>query len=168
MVKKLLSILMMILLGLGAHAQVPADTVTKHSPVRTITDAQYNALIKGIDLNNMAYVAELNHYPLPDQLIKFKKELDLSPSQITAINSVVRFLQMKKLEVGQSVIRNERTLDSLFRTQKLDEGTIIFYGNRYGLYQGEYRSAVLQACFRTQKLLSERQLKKYEALLQHN
>jgi len=151
----------------GALAQSPADTGMKHSPVRTISDTQYNAWLKGIDLNNMAYVAELNHYPLPDQLIKYKKELDLSPSQINAITAVVKFLNMKKQEVGQSVIRNERMLDSLFRTGRLDEGSVAFYGNRYGLYEGEYRTAMLQACLRTQKLLTERQIKKFEELQKH-
>jgi len=151
----------------GAFAQTTADTTIKHSPVRTISDTQYNALLKGIDLNNTAYVAELNHYPLPDQLIKYKKELDLSPSQINAITAVVKFLNMKKQEVGQSVIRNERMLDSLFRTGRLDEGSVAFYGNRYGLYEGEYRTAMLQACFRTQKLLTERQIKKFEELQKH-
>jgi len=155
------------LLSICALAQSPADTALKHSPVRTISDAQYNAWLKGIDLNNMAYVAELNHYPLPDQLIKYKKELDLSPSQINAIAAVVKFLNMKKQEVGQSVIRNERMLDSLFRTGRLDEGSVAFYGNRYGLYEGEYRTAMLQACFRTQKLLTERQIKKFEELQKH-
>src|SRR5476651_1007302 len=101
--KKTLLLSTIILFTLKTAAQSPADTVVLHSPVRTISDKQYNAWLKGTDLNNMAYVAELNHYPLPDQLIQYKKELDLSPSQINAINAVVKFLNMKKQEVGQSL-----------------------------------------------------------------
>ena len=144
------------------------DTLLKHSTVRTLTDAQYNALLKGRDLNNMAYVAELNHYPLPGLLLSYKKELDLSPAQITGITSINKMLQLKKVEIGGSVIRNEHMLDSLFRTLKIDEGTIIFYSNRYGLYEGEYRTAVLQACYKTQKLLTDWQIKKFEVLQRHN
>ena len=71
---------------------------------------------------------------------------------------------MKKAEVGQSVIRNEKMLDSIFRTRRVDEGSVIFYGNRYGLYEGEYRTALLMACYKTQKLLTDRQIKRFEAL----
>jgi hypothetical protein len=149
-------------------AQSTADSIMKHSPVRTLTDKQYNAYLKGTDVGNLGYVAEINHYPLPDKLLQYKKELDLSPSQMVAINSIIKQLQMKRLEIGVSVIRNERVLDSMFRTGKFDEGTIIFYGNRYGLYQGEYRTAVLTACFKTQKVLTDRQIKKFEALQKHN
>src|SRR5476651_1412175 len=131
--KKTLLLSTIILFTLKTAAQSPADTVVLHSPVRTISDKQYNAWLKGTDLNNMAYVAELNPYPLPDQLIQYKKELDLSPSQINAINAVVKSLNRRRREIGQSVIRNGRAQDSLFCTGKLDDGTIIFYGNRYGL-----------------------------------
>jgi len=165
---KLRLLFIMMLLTVVALAQ-KADTVLKHSPVRTLTDQQYNAYLKGADLGNkMAYVAELNHYPLPDKLLQYKKELDLSPSQIAGITAILKTLQMKKLEIGGSVIRNERMLDSLFRTHKLDDGIIIFYGNRYGLYEGEYRTALLTACYKTQKLLTDRQIKQFEALQKHN
>jgi len=69
--------------------------------------------------------------------------------------------------MGGVIITNERTLDSLFRTHKLDDGTIIFYSNRYGLYQGELRNAILQACYETAKLLSPAQVKQLETLENH-
>lgn len=166
--KTLLFLFTVSLFTINAKAQTGTDTLLKKSPVRTLTDQQYNAYLKGTDLGNKAYIAELYHYPLPDKLLQYKKELDLSPSQITVITAIVKQLQMKRLEIGASVIRNERVLDSLFRTNKADEGSIIFFGNRYGLYEGEYRTAVLTACFKTQKVLSERQIKKFEALLKHN
>ena len=149
-----------------AFAQTDSDTTP--SPVRTLSNAQYNAYLKGTDLNNQSYVAELNHYPLPDEVLKYKKELDLSPSEIKQLTNVVAFLNMKKKEVGESVIRNEKILDSLFRTRKIDEGSIIFYTNRYGLYEGEYRTVVLQACFRTGNILTPQQIHRFEALKKHN
>jgi hypothetical protein len=162
--KRLLIIAAILIYAISAKAQSATDTLLLKSKARTLTDEQYTAYIKGTDIGNKAYVAELNHYPLPDKLLQYKKELDLSPSQISGITAILKQLQMKRLEIGASVIRNERLLDSMFRTKKIDEGIIIFYGNRYGLYEGEYRAAVLTACFKTQKLLTERQIKKFEAL----
>lgn len=167
MKKTLLLFICLIVFSKLALAQTE-QTHNDQSPVRSLSMDEYNAYLNGTDLTHRSYIAELNHYPLPDKLLQYKKELDLSPSQITAIINVVKFLQMKKKEIGESVIRNEKMLDSLFRTRKVDEGAIIFFGNRYGLYEGEYRTAVLQACYKTQKLLTERQIKKFEALQKHN
>lgn len=166
--KPLLLFSALLIFIITVKAQTNTDTLLKKSPVRTLTDQQYTAYLNGTDVGNLARSAELNHYPLPDKLLQYKKELDLSPSQVNAITAIIKQLQMKRLEIGGSVIRNERVLDSLFRTNKADEGNIIFFGNRHGLYEGEYRTAVLMACFKTQKVLSERQIKKFEALQKHN
>ena len=66
--------------------------------------------------------------------------------------------------MGLIIIGNEKTIDSLFRTNRLDDGSLIFYTNRYGLYQGELRNAILQACLATRGLLSQQQISKFEAL----
>jgi hypothetical protein len=164
MYKKLLLLSCFLFTAYIVNAQSAVDTVMKKSPVRTLTDEQYNAYLQGKDINHMAYVAELHHYPSPDKMLQYKKELDLSPTQITQLISIIKTLNMKKAEVGQSVIRNEKMLDSIFRTRRVDEGSVIFYGNRYGLYEGEYRTALLMACYKTQKLLTDRQIKRFEAL----
>lgn len=169
MTKQLLAV-PLLLFAAFAYAQSPAgaDTTLKHSPIRSLSDKQYNNYLKGTGMESLAYVAEMNHFPLPDEVVKYKKELDLSPSEIKQLNDVVKFLQMKKTEIGESAIRNERMLDSLFRTRKADEGTVIFYGNRYGLYEGEYRTVLLQACLRTEKILTPQQIRRFEALQKHN
>jgi hypothetical protein len=141
-----------------------ADSTLKKSPIKTLTDKQYNAFLKGEDLYDMPLVAELNHFPMPDKVIKYKREIDLSPTQVTKIGAIAKELQRKRLEMGVFIIRNERALDSLFKKQRLDNGTIIFYTNRYGLYQGELRNAILQACFNTGQLLAPQQIKKLETL----
>ena len=66
--------------------------------------------------------------------------------------------------MGLTIINNERTLDSLFRYHLLNNGTLIFYTNRYGLYQGELRNVILQACLATRVLLSQQQINKLAAL----
>ena len=115
----------------------------------------------------MALPATLNHYPMPDDVIKYKKGLDLSPVQISKITAIGKELHRKRLEMGPIIIKNETMLDSLFRTHNIDDGTLIFYANRYGLYQGEIRNAILQACYATEILLSPAQVKKLEELEKH-
>jgi len=161
---KSLPALLFILFYTSASAQSSADSTIKKSPVRTLSYEQYNALINGDDIYGMSLPAELNHYPLPDKVLKFKKEVNLSPVQVTKISAVAKELHRKKLEMGMIIINNEKKLDSVFRYSAVDNGALIFYANRYGLYQGEIRNAILQACLATRSLLSQEQVNKFEAL----
>ena len=145
-----------------------ADSTLKRSTVKSLTDKQYNALLKGEDIYGMPVVAELNHFPMPDKVIKYKKELDLSPAQITKIGAIATELHRKRVEMGTFIITNEETLDKLFRKQRLNNGDVIFYATRSGLYYGELRNAILQACLSTGDLLAPQQIKKLETLQNRN
>jgi hypothetical protein len=146
-------------------AQSSADSVTiKHSPLKTLSYEQYDALVKGEDIYGMSLAAELNHYPNPEKVIKYKKQLDLSPIQVNQFNAINKELHRKKLEMGLIIIHNERTLDSIFKYHRLDNGSLIFFANRYGLYQGEMRNVILQSCLKAWEMLTPEQIRKYEAL----
>jgi len=142
-----------------------ADVGLKHSPIKTIDDKKYNGYLNGDDMDDMSLAGEMNHYPLPDKALKYKAQLQLNPGQISKLKDIVANLNRKKKEMGGNIINNEKTLDSLFRTHEVDDGNLIFYTNRYGLYQGELRNAILQACLKTRDILSEAQIKKLESLL---
>lgn len=153
----------------SVSAQTSADSATiKKSALKTLTDEEYTALLNGNDLYHMSLAAELNHFPSPEKALKYKRELDLSPQQTTKLNAVVKELHRKKLEMGLIIIRNERTLDSIFKYNRLDNGSLIFYANRYGLYQGELRNVILQSCLVTQNLLTPQQVHKIESLEKRN
>lgn len=168
MLKFLFAATISIALCSPAYAQAPADSTLKHSPIKTLNDKKYNAYLRGEDLNDMALPGELNHFPMPDKVLKFKKQLDLSPIQVGKLNQLATTLHRKQMEMGVFNIRNEKMLDSLFHTRRLDEGSIIFYANRSGLYYGELRGAILMACYNTEKLLTDDQIKKLEALQKAN
>jgi hypothetical protein len=158
------TILSAILISFCLNANAQSTDTAKKSPVRTLTFQQYNAYLKGEAAADMAMVAEMNHYPLPDKVLKLKYELDLSPTQVKKLEEINNYMHRRRLQIGGSVINTERALDSLFRTHKINDGTLIFYTNRYGLYQGELKNALLQACFATEKLLAPQQIAQFEAL----
>ncbi|WP_426668880.1 hypothetical protein ACPPVU_21970 [Mucilaginibacter sp. McL0603] len=146
-------------------AKLPAvnTVVIKHSPIKTLSDERYNILLNGSDFDDMALVGAMNHYPLPDEALKYKVQIGLNPGQITKLKDIAEELHRKKVEMGQNIIKNEKMLDSLFHSKRVIDGTIIFYSNRYGLYLGEIRNAVLQACYKTENILSDDQIKRLEA-----
>ncbi|MES2377449.1 MAG: hypothetical protein V4553_12760 [Bacteroidota bacterium] len=150
------------------YAQTTTDTAGKRSPARTLTYQQYQAYLKGEAGEDLARVAEMNHYPLPDKVLKWRNEMDLSPIQIKKITEASAYLRRRRLQIGGSIIDTEKMLDSMFRYNKVQDGNLIFYATRYGSYQGELRNAFLQACLSTQKLLSQQQMSKYESLQKRN
>jgi len=147
---------------------VATDPEFKHSTVKTISDLKYNAYLKGDDLDNMSLAGDLNHFPSPDSVLKYKKQLDLSPIQVGQLTKLSTELHRKKVEMGGNIIRNEKMLDSLFHSRYIDEGSLIFYTNRSGLYYGEMKGAILMACYKAEKLLTPAQIKKLEALEKNN
>ena len=168
MLRSILSLITILFFCSIAQAQ-QADSTLKKSTVKTLTDKQYTALLTGEDVyNNMALPAQINHYPMPNQVIKFKKELGLSPNQVTKITAIATELHRKRVEMGSFIIKNEQTLDELFRKQRLNNGDVIFYATRSGLYYGELRNAILQACLSTGDLMAPQQIKKLETLQNPN
>jgi Spy/CpxP family protein refolding chaperone len=155
MYKILLCLLILCLTTIGVKAQT--DSSIMPSSIKTLTLKQYSDYQKGPGLEQMALPATLNKYPMPDDVLHLKKELKLTDAQVKKIAAISQYLQLKKTEIGQSVLRNEKKLDELFQTKKVDEGSITFYGNRYGLYEGEYRTSVLQACYNTYNALTPQQ-----------
>lgn len=151
-----------------AKPVVIPDAEPKHSTVKTISDLRYNAYLKGDDLDDMALAGDLNHFPSPDNVLRYKKQLDLSPIQVGQVIKLSNELHRKKVEMGTNIIRNEKMLDSLFHSHYIDEGSLIFYTNRSGLYYGEMKGAILMACYNTEKLLTPAQIKKLETLEKGN
>jgi hypothetical protein len=161
---KTLFTFLLILAGAPSYAQTTTDTSGKKSPARTLTYQQYQAYIKGEADESMARVAEMNHYPMPDKVLKWKNELDLSPIQVKKITEAYTYMHRRRLQIGGSIVDTEMKLDSLFKNNKMDDGRLIFWAGRYGAYRGELLNAMLYACLSTQKLLSQQQMAKYESL----
>jgi hypothetical protein len=156
-----------LFLSAAVKAQSTIDTV-KRSPVRTITYAQYQAYLKGGAGDDLALVATVHHYPMPEKVLKLKKELNLSPAQVKNLTDINTHMHRLRVQVGGSIIDNEKTIDLLFAQNNVDNGNLIFYINRYGAYQGELRNAILQACIATKKELTPEQMKLFDTLQKPN
>ena len=157
----------LMFLAIAVNAQSVTDTV-KHSPIRTLTYTQYQDYLKGEAGADLALVAEIHHYPMPERVLKFKKELGLSTEQITKLMEINTHMHRLRVQIGGSIIANEKTLDLMFAQNTVDNGNLIFYTERHGLYQGELRNAILQACIATRKTLTPEQMNKFDTLQKPN
>lgn len=150
-----------------AKAQTDSVNQPQNIPVKEAFLQQFDAYQASKNYLSLLDIADRNHYPLPQKVLNRQKELQLNERQKLAINLINKELKRKVAEMNNFLITNERTMDSLFRYKKINNGTLIYYTNRYGLYQGELRNALLQACVKTEAILNLTQIKKYDALL-HN
>src|ERR1700743_113297 len=100
---KLLMLIIILFIAANARAQTPDSVVIKKSTLKTLNDEQYTALLNGDDIYGMSLAGELNHYPLPDKALKYKKEIDLTAVQVNKLIPIVKEFRRKKLEMGQTI-----------------------------------------------------------------
>ncbi|MDB5120462.1 MAG: hypothetical protein JWN56_1680 [Sphingobacteriales bacterium] len=112
----------------------------------------------------MVKVAEVNNYPDPCRVIEISTHLKLTPAQLSKLTTIKSSLEFKAKEMDGFINQQEKKLNDLFASGKAEEGSIIYYTNKLGLYEGELRNAYLQAHLKTRYVLTPAQLKKYNQL----
>ncbi len=135
------------------------NVINTESPVKSLTKFEYDAYQNG-DPMRFTQPAELNNYPSPTKALALEKHLKLTAAQKNQLTTAAEALRFKAKEMGRSIIQNEKKLYDLFMNGKIDEGSLIYFSNQYGLYQGELRNAHLQAHLKTKRILTPDQLKK--------
>ncbi|WP_419802805.1 hypothetical protein [Mucilaginibacter sp.] len=159
--------LLLIIVFDQAKAQTDSLKRPENIPVKEAFLQKFQAYQISKNQPGLLDVADHNQYPSPQNVLNWQKQLQLNDRQKFVINQINTELKRKVIEMNNFLITNERTLDSLFRYKKINNGKLIYYTNRYGLYQGELRNALLQACVKTEAVLTSTQIKKYKVLLQN-
>lgn len=157
---KILFILIYTFITLSTFAQVDSIRI---SPVKYLSDQQYAAYKNGNALD-MGLIAEVNGYPSPIKALALSNRLQLSTIQKNQLQVIATELKRKNKEMGEFIFDQETKLNSLFASQKINEGSLIYFTNKIGALQGELRNAYLKAHFRTRKILNPTQLKIYKEL----
>lgn len=135
----------------------------EHSPVRSMSLLEYTSYQNGDEMG-MTKAAIVNNYPSPAEALALEKALKINATQKAQLKAVIEAIDFKSKEMGRFIIRHEKELNDLFSTGKANEGSIIYYCNQIGLYQGELRNAHLQAYLKASRILTPDQLKKYSRL----
>ena len=77
-------------------------------------------------------------------------------------------MNRKAKEMNNFILAQEDKLNTLFKEQKVNDGSLIFYTNKIGALQGELRNAYLKAYIATKKVFTTNQLNKYKQLVVRN
>ena len=107
------------------------NIIRTDSPVKSLSKTEYNAYQNG-DPMGLTRLAELNNYPAPSRVLALEKQLKLSAAQRTKLIAANEALLLKSREIGRVIIQNEKKLNDLFVSGKIDEGSLIYFTNQFG------------------------------------
>ena len=94
----------------AAHA---AEAAREGFGIPALTEAQINAYLDGRAMW-MGSVAELNHYPDPQQVLEFAAKLGLSAEQQQAIVNLHDEIRPEAVRLGKQLVEQEQRLNRIF------------------------------------------------------
>lgn len=111
-----------------------------------------------------AKAAELNHFPGPMHVLELADRLELSEPQRAATRKLMDEHKRDARAIGAELVEAERAVEALFRKGSLDEATLARAVREAAALEGEYRLSHLETHRRMRGLLTEEQVKRYDAL----
>jgi Spy/CpxP family protein refolding chaperone len=112
---------------------------------------------------SQALSAELNGFPGPRHVIDLAGDLDLTPEQRAAIESLFRDMQAEAIAAGRAVLAGEAELEAAFRRGELSEEELAAMAEEIGRQRGVLRGIHLKYHLRTKALMSPHQVALYNA-----
>lgn len=146
--------------GKGGHGQYAGQQARD---VASLSDEEVKGHLDGRGLG-YARPAELNGYPGPMHVLELKKELALSPDQVSATTALFQRMQSRAREAGRAYIEAEQAVDAAFRSGSVDARQIAELVRTADLRRAEKRLAHLEAHIEMARLLSADQRKHYAEL----
>lgn len=111
-----------------------------------------------------AKAAELNHFPGPMHVLELAGPLGLSAEQRTATERLMQAHKAEARALGAKLVAAEHALEQLFRSGQVRDGELAQAVAQAARLQGEYRLSHLETHRRMRALLTEQQVKRYDAL----
>jgi hypothetical protein len=111
-----------------------------------------------------AKAAELNHFPGPMHVLELAAELRLSAEQRSATEQLQQAHHAEARALGAKLVAAEEALEQLFRSGQVERGALAQAVATAARLEGEYRLSHLETHRRMRALLSDEQVKRYDAL----
>ena len=112
----------------------------------------------------LARAAELNGYPGPMHVLELRGPLDLSASQLAAVQASFERMQAAARPLGAELVERERTLDGAFKAATATPARMAADAEAIGTLQGRLRAVHLAAHLEMRDLLTPDQVAQYDEL----
>jgi Spy/CpxP family protein refolding chaperone len=131
--------------------------------IKVLSNEQVKQYLAGAGMG-YAKAAELNHFPGPMHVLELADRLELSPEQRAATKRLMDAHKAQARAIGAELVESERELEALFRGGRMDEAALARAVRTAAALEGEYRLSHLETHRRMRALLSDEQVKRYDAL----
>jgi len=129
--------------------------------IKAISAEQMEEYFSGKGMG-LALAAELNGYPGPLHVLEHADVLNLDSRQLEAVTAIRDSMQREAIAIGESIVQQERTLDSAFQGGSIDDATLATLTSEIGDLQGRLRDVHLRAHLVVRDLLSTEQIEHYQ------
>ena len=138
-----------------------------NNDIKALTNEELSQLLKGEGMG-MAKAAELNSYPGPRHVLDLSSQLNLTSEQIEKTSTLFNSMQIEAKKIGLLIIKKEKELDSIFRTNNANKKLIKNKINEIAQLKGKLRFVHLDAHLKQKQILSDQQINSYNRLRGYN
>lgn len=131
--------------------------------IRGMSPEQIEGYRSGSGLG-MALPAELNGYPGPKHALDLAEELELTATQVEALQRLYSELLPEAVRLGEDILAGEAALEAAFRTEGIDETYLEAQLTTLGQLYAELRFVHLRTHLATKGILTPHQVRLYNQL----
>jgi Spy/CpxP family protein refolding chaperone len=161
--KSFLAIIAVAVFALPAAAQHQHYRGQENRDIKALSPEEVKQYLAGAGMG-YAKPAELNHFPGPMHVLELADRLKLSPQQRAATQQLMDAHKAEARVIGKNLVESERELEALFRAGGVDEAALARAVRTAAALQGQYRLSHLETHRRMRALLTDEQVKRYDAL----
>ncbi len=131
--------------------------------IKSLSSLEIESLRYGNGMG-FAKLAELNHYPGPRHVLELADELDLTETQTAETKALFDEMQRSAIDLGEKLIAAESALDREFAQGTMSADYLQGALSEIGEIRAQLRYVHLEAHLRQQRLLTGKQISKYDEL----
>lgn len=148
---------------IGLLFSLLSTTVLAQHDVKALSSEEVKQYLSGAGMG-YAKAAELNHFPGPMHALELADQLNLSAEQRAQATKLMAAHKAEARSIGAKFVEAERALDALFRSGNVAPDALELAVNRAAALQAAYRLSHLETHRRMRALMSEEQVRRYDAL----
>jgi hypothetical protein len=160
MIVRMMAFLMLVAVPVAAVAVERPYEGLEAREIKALSAEEIAALEAGQGFSQ-ALSAELNGFPGPRHVIDLAADLDLTPDQRAAVETLFSQMQAEAIAAGRAVLDGEAALEAAFRGGVLSEEDLAAMAEEIGRLRGVLRGIHLKYHLKTKALLSPHQVALY-------
>jgi Spy/CpxP family protein refolding chaperone len=145
------------------HAAMSPYAGKEGSEVKALAAEELQAYRDGTGMG-LAKPAELNHCPGPRHVLDLARDLELTGTQSEQLKRVFDRMHERAIRLGGEIIEKEKALDCEFAAGTIDEAKLTEMTAAIARLQAELRTTHLEAHLETKRILTARQVVRYDEL----